>query len=111
MANIKRTQVRRRGIKNLLFARFASSEKIGEQTCLFKTFSSFPNHQLFNKTIEWKLKIPYVILREYNEKISEAEAAFGGRSGALQSIKKDQSFVWSNLLNEVRTFFEQNSEQ
>ena len=53
------------------------------------------NHQLFNKIIEWKLKIPYAILREYNEKISIAEAAFGGRSGAFQSIKKDQSFVWS----------------
>jgi hypothetical protein len=71
----------------------------------------FPNHQLFNKRIEWKLKIPYAILREYNEKKCGAEAAFGGRSGAFQSIKNDQSFVWSNLLNEVRTYFEkENSE-
>jgi len=53
------------------------------------------NHQLFNKRIEWKLKIPYAILREYNEKISEAQTRFAGRSGAFQSIKKDQSFVWS----------------
>jgi len=70
----------------------------------------FSNHQLFNKRIEWKLKIPYAILREYKKKISEAQTRFAGRSGAFQSIKKDQSFVWSNLLNEVRTFFEQNSE-
>jgi len=86
-------------------------KKIGEQTCLFKTFSSFPNHQLFNKRIEWKLKIPYAILREYNEKISEAKTRFAGRSGAINIIKNYESMEWSNLLNEVRTYFEtENSE-
>jgi len=71
----------------------------------------FPNHLLFNKRIEWKLKIPYAILREYNEKISEAQAAFGGRSGAFNITKNYKSMEWSNLLNEVRTYFEkENSE-
>jgi len=71
--------------------------------------SHFLNHQLFNKKIEWKLKTPYAILRKYKKKISEATATCGRRSGAFNIIKNDQSFEWSNLLNEVRTYFE-NSE-
>ena len=55
------------------------------------------NHQLFNKQIEWKLKLPYAILREYNEKISEVQTRSAGRSGAFNIIKKDQSFVWSGI--------------
>jgi len=97
----------------LHFIAFGDVKKIGEQTCLFKTLPSFSNHRLFYKRIEWKLKIPYAILREYKKKFHGAQAAGAypatggsGRSGAFQSIKKDQSFVWSNLLNEVRTYFQ-----
>ena len=53
------------------------------------------NHQLHNKNIFWKLKIPYAILREYNEKKCEAMAAFGRRSGAFYITKNNESLYWS----------------
>ncbi len=60
------------------------------------------NHQLFNKKIEWKLKIPYAILREYNEKKSKAEAPFGRRSGAFNITKNSQSMDWSGCADSNR---------
>jgi hypothetical protein len=64
------------------------------------------NHQLFNKKATWDWKAEYSILLGYKKKNEQATTAFGGRSEAPSNIKILQSTDWSNLLNEVRTFFE-----
>jgi len=69
------------------------------------------NHQLLNKSIGWKLIAPYTILLRYKGEFGQATAAFGGRSEAPNNIKNAENFIWSNLLHDVRTFFEEESSQ
>ena len=66
------------------------------------------NHQLFNKKMSFQYKAPFNILLRYKGEIEQATARKAGWSEAPKSIKIPESCIWSNLLNEVRTFFEQN---
>jgi hypothetical protein len=73
------------------------------------------NHHLFNKKMSFAPIAPFNILLRYKGEIEQATTvgvypATGGsgRSEAPKSIKISESCIWSNLLNEVRTFFEQN---
>jgi len=67
------------------------------------------NHQLFNKKMSFAPIAPFNILLRSKGEIEQATVATGDRSAAPKNIKNYESLVWSNLLNEVRTFFEQNS--
>ena len=67
------------------------------------------NHQLFNKKMSFRPIAPYNILLRYKGEIEQATVAKGDRSEAPTDIKNANCMYWSNLLNEVRTFFEQNS--
>jgi hypothetical protein len=67
------------------------------------------NHQLFDKKVAWKLKTPYAILAQYKRQIGEATPPEWRGSEAANDMKISKSFSWSNLLNDVRTFFEKES--
>jgi len=67
------------------------------------------NHQLFNKKMSFTPIAPFNILLRYKREFEQAKAAFGRRSAAPNITKTPESINWSNLLNEVRTFIEQNS--
>ena len=64
------------------------------------------NHQLFNKKMSFKPIAPYNILLRYKREFEQARPAESGASEARKYMKINESMFWSNLLNEVRTFFE-----
>ena len=61
--------------------------------------------------MSFALKAPFNILLRYKREIEQATARKAGWSEAPNITKNELSFLWSNLLNEVRTYFEkENSE-
>jgi len=60
--------------------------------------------------MSFQYKAPFNILLRYKREFEQAKAAFGRRSEAPSNIQIQQSCNWSNLLNEVRTFFEKNAQ-
>jgi hypothetical protein len=78
---------------------------------LLKDTLCLTNHQLFNKKATWDWKAEYFILLGYKGEIERATTASGGRSEAPNDIKKTNCLQWSDLLSDVRTFFEQKSSQ
>jgi hypothetical protein len=53
---------------------------------------------------------PFNILLSYKGEIEQATARKAGWSEAPKFLAIQQSMYWSNLLNEVRTFFEKNAQ-
>jgi len=70
--------------------------------CCFAT----PNRRLLNRKIFFDFVRPFDLIPKYTGKC-ERSPACGGASEQTNSPQNPSSFVWSQLLNEVRTFFEQ----
>jgi len=102
--------------KKLAFLAFGEMKKIGKT----KVYTSYnfilllqdalrlTNHQLFNKKMSFQYKAPFNILLRYKGEIEQATPPNRRGSEAPNITKNELSLQWSNLLNEVRTFFEQN---
>jgi len=89
---------------------FGLVEKIGIQNIFdnlnqkyFVAAFGSPNRRLLNKKVIWEWRRPFDIVAEYREKI--AQGCFAGLSPS--SAETAQSIVWSNILNDARTYFEQ----
>ena len=61
--------------------------------------------------MSFQLIAPFNILLGYKGGNEQATTAVGGRSEAPENIKMLQSSNWSDLLSDVRTFFEEKSSQ
>ncbi|MFW6131850.1 MAG: hypothetical protein ACOC5F_04555, partial [Candidatus Aminicenantaceae bacterium] len=66
------------------------------------------NHRLRDKEIAFDFVQPFDLIPKYKEKCERSPAP-AGRSEQSISSKNPESFEWSQLLNEARTFFEQQS--
>jgi len=66
-----------------------------------------------NKKILFEFIKPFNLIPEFKaniKEINERSPAPGGASEPLDCPNKSQSLDWQNLLNQARTFFEQNSD-
>ena len=67
------------------------------------------NRRLLDRKLIFDFVRPFDFVPKYTEKC-ERSPAIGGASEQTNCPQNPLSFVWSQLLNEVRTFFEQNPE-
>jgi hypothetical protein len=65
------------------------------------------NHQLMDGKIGCQLKVPYALLALCKEKTKLEDSVSIEPKQALKNVQNSESCIWSNLLNDVRTFFEQ----
>jgi hypothetical protein len=84
-----------------------------------------PNRCLLDRIVIFDFVRPFDLIPKYknlaygknlvfrfaqNKEICEASRAEGEASEQTNSPRNDESCIWSQLLNAVRTFFEQNSD-
>jgi len=65
-----------------------------------------PNRRLLDKKIFFDFVRPFDLIPKYTE-ICETSRAEGEASEQTNSTTNDKSCIWSQLLDEARTFFEQ----
>ena len=70
--------------------------------CVLRT----PNRRLLSRKTEFEFVRPYDLIPKYREKC-ERSPAEGGASEQSIASEFEKSLSWSQLLNEARTFFEQ----
>ena len=75
--------------------KFAFSNDFSEMKFFVKKIGT--NHQLFDKKVAWRLKVPYTILANYKKQIDEATPPEWRGSGAANDIKISKSFSWSGM--------------
>ena len=68
-----------------------------------------PNRRLRDRKLIFDFVRPFDLIPKYTEKCERSPAA-GGASEQTNCPQNSQCLDWSQLLNEVRTFFEQNPE-
>jgi len=68
---------------------------------------AIPNRRLLSRKTEFEFVRPYDLIPKYTEKC-ERSPAEGGASEQTLSPENLKCLDWSQLLNEARTFFEQN---
>ena len=73
--------------------------------CVLRT----PNRRLLSRKTEFEFVRPYDLIPKYTEKC-ERSPAEGGASEQPIASEFEKSLIWSQLLNEARTFFERNSD-
>jgi len=73
--------------------------------CVLRT----PNRRLLPRKTEFEFVRPYDLIPKYRA-FCEARPAEGGASEQTLSPENLKCLDWSQLLNEARTFFEQNSD-
>ena len=98
----------KRGIKNLLCIPPSAEWKkleINFVYCVLRT----PNRRLLSRKTEFEFVRPYDLIPKYRA-FCEARPAEGGASEQALSPENLKCLDWSQLLNEVRTFFERNSD-
>jgi hypothetical protein len=92
------------GLKNLLcvppLAEWKKLE-INFVYCVLRT----PNRRLLSRKTEFEFVRPYDLIPKYAEKY-ERSPAEGGASEQQNAFEIEKSLIWSQLLNEARTFFE-----
>jgi hypothetical protein len=66
-----------------------------------------PNRRLLSRKTEFEFVRPYDLIPKYRA-FCEARPAEGGASEQQNNPDFEKSLTWSQLLNEARTFFEQN---
>jgi len=66
-----------------------------------------PNRRLLDRKLIFDFFRPFDLIPKYKE-ICEASRAEGEASKQTSSPRNNESFVWSQLLDEARTYFEQN---
>jgi len=67
------------------------------------------NRRLRDRKLIFDFVRPFDLIPKYTEKCERSPAA-GGASEQTNCPQNSQCLDWSQLLNEVRTFFEQNPE-
>jgi len=97
----------KRGIKNLLciFA-FGKKRKNWIQISFVNCFA-IPNRRLLSRKTEFEFVRPYDLIPKYRA-FCETRPAEDGASEQPIASEFEKSLSWSQLLNEARTFFEQN---
>jgi hypothetical protein len=66
-----------------------------------------PNRRLLSRKTEFEFVRPFDLIPKYRA-FCEARPAEGGASEQQNNPDFEKSLTWSQLLNEARTFFEQN---
>jgi len=66
-----------------------------------------PNRRLLDRKLIFDFQKPFDFVPKYTEKCERSPAA-GGASEQPIASEFEKSLTWSQLLNEARTFFEQN---
>jgi len=68
---------------------------------------AIPNRRLLDRKLIFDFVRPFDLIPKYTEKYERSPAA-GGASEQTNCPQNSQCLDWSQLLNEVRTHFEQN---
>jgi len=78
-----------------------------------------PNRRLLDRKLIFDFQKPFDFVPKYTEKCERSPATDGAsdlsavalaKAGPTNCLQNSQCLSWSQLLNEVRTFFEQNPE-
>jgi len=97
------------GLKNLLYVPPLAEWKKLEIPHLRDSVRRTPNRRLLSRKTEFEFVRPYDLIPKYRA-FCEARPAEGGASEQTLSPENLKCLVWSQLLNEARTFFERNSD-
>jgi hypothetical protein len=94
------------GRKNLLciFAFGKNGKNWISRNCGMNCFA-IPNRRLLSRKAEFEFVRPYDLIPKYRA-FCEARPAEGGASEQQNASEFEKSLIWSQLLNEARTFFE-----
>jgi len=79
-------------------------KKLDKNYYIFALRSNATNRRLLNKKIIFDFKKPFDLVLKYKEIWQESRA-----SARRREIKNEECLCWSDLLNEARTYFEENS--
>jgi hypothetical protein len=95
------------GLKNLLCVPPLAEWKKLETKHLFCCGLRPPNRRLLSRKTEFEFVRPYDLIPKYRA-FCERSPAEGGTSEQQNASEFSKCLDWSQLLNEARTFFEQN---
>ena len=96
------------GLKNLLCVPPEAERKKLKIPHLRDSVLCTPNRHLLSRKAEFEFVQPYDLIPEYRA-FCEARPAAGGASEQQNASEFEKSLIWSQLLNEARTFFERES--
>jgi len=66
------------------------------------------NRRLLGRKVGWDWNEKFRILADFGEKI-KTETSNSPLCGREKNWKNDERLIWSKILNDVRTFFQENS--
>ena len=87
------------------YSAFGGKEKNGYPAKCGMNCFAIPNRRLLSKQVLVGLRPPFDLIAK-QKGFCEARPTEGGASEQSSRLEKSLSFDWSQLLNEVRTFFE-----
>jgi hypothetical protein len=93
------------GLKNLLCVFAVGKNGKNWIQISFVNCFAIPNRRLLSRKTEFEFVRPYDLIPKYRA-FCEARPAAGGASEQQNASDFEKSLIWSQLLNEARTFFE-----